>query len=140
MNGEKQNIESLLEQNGFYSFFPTGTSMLPLIVQGQDSVIVKSKSGRLKKYDIALYRRRNGVYVLHRVVQVKADGYTMCGDHQYEYEYGVGEDQVLGVLTELFKNGQVFDLDSKEYKYYVKKTVFLQPLKRIGHRIFKRKK
>ncbi len=136
MNGEKRNIESILEQNGFYSFFPTGTSMMPLIVQGKDSAIVKAKNGRLRKYDIALYKRKNGVYVLHRVVQVKKDCYTMCGDHQYKYEYGVCEDQVLGVLTELYKDGEPVDLDGKEYKRYVKKTVFLQPLKRIGHGIF----
>ncbi len=134
---EKKDIESVLDEHGIYSFFPKGTSMLPLIVQGHDNVTVVKKTERLKKYDVALYRRDNGMYVLHRVVQVKPDGYTMCGDHQFEYEYGVREDQVIGVMTEMYKDGVRFDLDSKKYKRQVVMRVFLQPIRRIKHKIIK---
>ncbi len=134
---EKKDIESVLDEHGIYSFFPKGTSMLPLIVQGHDNVTVVKKTERLKKYDVALYRRDNGMYVLHRVVQVKPDGYTMCGDHQFEYEYGVREDQVIGVMTEMYKDGVRFDLDSKKYKRQVVMRVFLQPIRRAKHKIIK---
>ncbi len=138
MNTEKTNIESVLAENGMYAFFPKGTSMTPLIIQGRDSVIVERKKERLKKYDIALYKRSDGTYVLHRVVRVKKDSYTMCGDNQYHYEYGVKEDSVLGVLVSLFKDGKEVDLNGKEYRRYAFKTVFLQPIKRTAHKLLGR--
>ena len=39
---------------------PRGVSMLPLIREGRDSVILSPVSGRLKKYDIPFYRRHDG--------------------------------------------------------------------------------
>ncbi len=132
---EKKNIEAVLDECGIYSFFPKGTSMLPLIRQGRDSVIVEKKNGRLKKYDVALYKRDDGTYVLHRVVRVKRDTYTMCGDHQFVYEHGVREDQVLGAMTELYRDGESFDLNSKEYKRNVRKMVFLQPIRCLVHKL-----
>ena len=56
-------------------FAPRGVSMLPMLRQGMDTVTISPIEGKLKKYDLPLYQRDNGKYVLHRVIRV-ADTYT----------------------------------------------------------------
>ena len=51
-------------------FSPRGVSMLPMLRQGRDTVTLSPVTGRLRKYDLPLYRREDGRYVLHRVVGV----------------------------------------------------------------------
>ncbi len=113
------SIEEIIEKNGAYVFVPTGTSMLPLIRPDTDTVIVEKNMGRLKKRDVALYKRPDGSYILHRVVQVKKASYTMCGDHHKIYEYGVKEEQILGVMTSLLRDGKEVELDGRKYGRYV---------------------
>lgn len=63
-------IEDVISRDGEFRLYPRGTSMLPLIRQGKDSVVLV-KPGLLSKNDIVLYRRRNDKYVLHRIVKKK---------------------------------------------------------------------
>ena len=56
-------ITEQLNEGKSVTFSPRGTSMLPLLKEGRDSVTLSKPVGRLKKYDIPLYRRKNGQYV-----------------------------------------------------------------------------
>ena len=56
-------------------FSPRGTSMLPMLRPGIDSVVLRPLPEKLKKYDLPLYQRKNGQYVLHRVICAE-DTYT----------------------------------------------------------------
>jgi hypothetical protein len=47
-------------------FSPRGVSMLPMLVQGRDSVLLSPVPDKLKKYDLPLYRRKDGQYGLLR--------------------------------------------------------------------------
>ena len=58
-----------LEAGKNVRFSPRGISMLPMLRQGVDSVVLSPLPSRLKKYDLPLYRRKSGQYVLHRVVE-----------------------------------------------------------------------
>ena len=44
-----------------------GDSMEPMLRNRKDTVIIKPVSGKLKRYDLPLYRRPDGKYVLHRI-------------------------------------------------------------------------
>ena len=77
------SFEEILEKEGRLIYTNVGTSMLPLIRQGKDLLIIEPPDGRLKKYDIPLYRRDSGQYVLHRVLKVREQDYVLCGDHQW---------------------------------------------------------
>ena len=63
-----ETIRIVLDSGGEFTVYPKGTSMLPLIRQGRDSVTLAKPSAPLKRGDIAFYLRDNGQYVLHRVV------------------------------------------------------------------------
>ena len=62
---------------------PRGTSMMPMIREGFDSVVLSKLPEKPKKYDVILYQRRNGQYVLHRLVKV-GETYTFIGDNQFD--------------------------------------------------------
>lgn len=116
-------MEEQLRAGGSFCFGPKGVSMLPLIHQGIDTVVISPISGKLKKYDIPLYRRENGQFVLHRVVAVKKDGYVMCGDNQYVREHGIRDEQLIGVLTEIRTPDKTIRVTDSDYKKYCRNRV-----------------
>ena len=66
-------IEDVLRQEGGYASPTHGVSMYPLLRDGRDSVVIRPPEGRLRKYDVPLYRV-GPKYVLHRIVRVLPDG------------------------------------------------------------------
>ena len=67
-------ISERLSAGGSVRFSPHGTSMLPMLKDGRDQVVLSPLPDKLKKYDLPLYRRENGQYVLHRIVKVVPEG------------------------------------------------------------------
>ena len=112
-------IEEILGSGGEFKFYPRGKSMLPLIVEGEDSVVLVKADGKLKRNEVAFYRRENGQFVLHRVAKVCRDGsYVMCGDNQTLLEKGINDSQIIGVLSELYKKEKKFNDRSLSHKLY----------------------
>lgn len=116
-------MQEQIENGGEVKFSPKGISMLPLIKEGRDSVILKKAPDHLKKYDVVLYRRANGDFVLHRVVGAKKNSYIMCGDNQYTYEKDVSKDSILAIMTGLYQGDEYISVTDKEYISYSKKIV-----------------
>lgn len=116
-------IELMIEKlnaGGKVTFTPKGTSMLPMLRDGQDVVILEKQKGRLHLYDVALYKRDNGQYVLHRVNNFDSDGcYVMCGDNQFSMEHGIRDDQIIAVMTAFFRKGKSYTPQSLIYRVYV---------------------
>lgn len=107
----------LLEAGKAVRFSPRGTSMLPMLRQGIDTVTLSPITGRLHKYDLLLYRRDNGQYILHRMV--KADGtYTFIGDNQFVYEQCVREEQLIAVVTSFTRGEKTHSATSFGYRCY----------------------
>ena len=97
-----------------------GTSMLPLLRQNRDLIIISRKpETRCKKYDAVLYQRPTGQYVLHRILKVREDDYVLCGDNQWKREFGVQEDWIFGVMTAVVRNGKEIPVTRRSYRFYV---------------------
>lgn len=118
-------IRGQLESGQTVSFTPTGISMQPMLRHNRDTVVLAPLPDRLSKYDVALYRRENGSYVLHRVVDVveatdAAAGvaYTFLGDNQFAAEPGLRHDQMIGVVREFTRGGRKHSVDEAGYKLY----------------------
>lgn len=117
-------INAAFENGKTFKIPVTGQSMLPLLVQGRDYAIIKKQESHLNVGDVPLYRRNNGVYVLHRVVGFDGDGYIMCGDNQIELEHGITDKNVVGVVCEFLIDGKTVDVSAdKEYLEYKQKYV-----------------
>lgn len=122
-------FEEQLAAHGQLVYTNVGNSMMPLIRHHRDLLIIRPRpAGRLRKYDIALYRRGDK-YILHRVLQVKKDSYTMCGDHQYRREFGVREEQILGMLTGIKRDGADVPLHGFRYGCYVRLWCWFFPIR-----------
>ncbi len=120
-------IEEILNGGGEFRMFPKGTSMLPLIKQKKDSVvIIKKNISDIKKHDIVFYRRDNGQFVLHRIMKCCKDGsYTMCGDNQFVMEKNIRPEQIIGCVRKIYKKEHELSLNSFRYKLYVFFWTFL---------------
>ena len=73
----KSGFEEILERDGRLIYSSVGDSMLPMIRQGRDLLVIEKPAGRLKRYDIPLYKRDNGRYVLHRILKVRDKDYDI---------------------------------------------------------------
>ncbi|WP_034449290.1 S24/S26 family peptidase [Butyrivibrio sp. AE2032] len=124
------SFEEELERSGKLVYRNVGVSMRPLIKQDRDIIIISKPEGRLKKYDVPLYKRGDQ-YVLHRVVKVCEDSYVILGDNCLRKEYGIKEEQILGVLTSLVRNGKEVDLNGFGYRFYSRAWYFLYPVRVI---------
>ena len=117
MNNEKE-IKEILETKGIFVSTTTGASMYPMLRDRKDTIIVRACEGRLKKYDVALYRSK-GKYILHRVIRVEDDCYIMRGDNCDFKEYGIKDEQVLGVLTGFYRGEKEINMNGIGYRLYV---------------------
>ncbi len=114
-------IEEVLNNEGEIVLTVMGNSMFPMLRNKKDSVcIVKVKDKVLKKYDIPLFVRDDGKYILHRVVGIKSDGYVVLGDNQYTKEYSVKHSQVIGVVKGFWRDGKYISCDDIFYNVYVR--------------------
>lgn len=114
-------IDEILEGGGEFRMYPRGVSMLPLIVQDRDSVVLlRDHQTPAKKHDIAFYRRKSGQFVLHRVMKIEKDGsYTMCGDNQTVLEKGIKKEQIIGYVSRLYKGEKERNMRSLGYRLYI---------------------
>ncbi len=128
--------EEYLEQNGSMTYSNVGVSMLPLLKQGRDLFTVRKKnSERCKKYDVVLYRRPPSSYVLHRVIAVREKDYVILGDNCINKEYGITDQDIIGVMTEYVHNGKKHTVQDLSYRLYSKFWVFASPLRILLKRI-----
>ena len=130
---EKFTIERVLEEKGVYIGPTVGISMLPMLKQRRDTIVVRPKTERLKRLDVALYKRGEA-YVLHRVLETKDGYYIIRGDNCYADEI-VPEETVIGVLTEFFQKGKHFYCTDEKYIRYAEKRLKTYKFRRFFVRI-----
>ena len=133
---EKQplHIEDVLREKGLYVSTTAGVSMYPMLRNRRDTIMIRPPEGRLKKYDVPLYRRGKA-YVLHRIVKVLPDSYVICGDNCLEKEYGIREEQIIGVLVGFCRDGKQVNMEGIPYRLYVRIWVFLYPVRACWKRL-----
>lgn len=119
---QENKIEDIIAREGVYVSTISGRSMNPMLVNRRDTVAISPVSGRLKKYDVALYKV-GGKYVLHRVVKVLPDSYIMCGDNCISLEYGITDADIIGKLCEVWRGDEKLDLNSLSYRWYCRTKV-----------------
>ena len=112
------SYEEEIKNKGVTAFVPKGFSMWPFIKSGKSSCVVIKNTQRLSVFDVALYKK-DSVYVLHRVVKVKEDGYIFMGDSQNTTEF-VSEENVIGVMDGFFVGKKYIKSDDRRYNKKVR--------------------
>lgn len=126
----KSSYEQELREHGTLTYTTVGRSMRPFLRSGEDLMVIRANEGfRFQKYDAVLYRRKSGKYVLHRIVKVRESDYVLSGDNIWMLEKGIRDDQILGVLTTVIRNGKLQDVNEPAYKRKVKLWWMIYPLR-----------
>lgn len=125
----KSTFEEQLDKYGSFTYRNTGISMMPLLKQGRDLFTVRKKQPeeRLKKYDVALYRRGDQ-YVLHRVLEPVDGGYIIRGDNCL-YKENVKESDIIAVMTGYVHKGKSYTVEDKAFISYTKRMLFFSPVR-----------
>ena len=126
---EVMKIEDVLAKEGKYVGPTVGVSMLPMLKQRRDTIVVLPKTERLKPLDVALYRRGKA-YVLHRVLYPTDTGYIIRGDNCYSDE-NIAEDAVIGVLSEFFRKDKHYYCTDEKYLKYVNRRLKTYKVRRF---------
>lgn len=117
-------FEEQLNKNGTLIYTNKGVSMLPLLREDRDIMVIRKIEGTdCKKYDAVLFMRPwvtgRGRYVLHRILRVNEDGsFWIIGDNCVSGET-VKPEQILGVLTSVIRDGKTVNVTDKKYLLYV---------------------
>lgn len=116
---ESINFGQYLKEHHRLIYSNKGRSMLPLLREGRDMFIIEEKgAGRCRVGDVVLFRRGSD-YVLHRVVEVKSEGYVILGDNCVNPERGVTDGDILGVMKGFVRKGREYSIEDKGYRLYV---------------------
>lgn len=128
-------MEEVIAKGGTFRLYPRGTSMLPMLVEGKDSVEL-GRADTLTVGDVVFYRREDGTFVLHRLIAKEKDTLTMCGDHQVALEYNIRPEQVLAKLVGFYKSEVYHPINEEEYRQYAAKMVKRFPFYRRNRKIY----
>jgi signal peptidase I len=112
-------VETEISAGRSVRFKVKGHSMYPLLRDGKDEVTISPLTCDPSVYDIVLFRYR-GKHILHRIISIEGDTYTIQGDGIYlSCEYCTRE-EIIGVVTHIHKNGKVtIGTTSKRSKFYI---------------------
>lgn len=122
-------IKEKIDNGGSVQIPITGTSMLPLLLRDRDSVeLVRCESP--KKGDIIFYRRDNGQFVLHRIIDTDENGYVLCGDNQWYREKGIRDHNIIAVVTSITRKGRTFSVKNLPYRMYSKIWIAVLPMRK----------
>jgi hypothetical protein len=126
-------IEEQLRTAGKLVYTNRGVSMLPLLRENRDVMVIEAcKANEIKKLDAVLFvrhRKEKKDYVLHRVLRQNADGsFWIVGDHCVQGETVPGE-QIIGRLSAVVRDGRTISVHDWKYLCYVHLWCDVYPLR-----------
>lgn len=130
------DLEKLLKEENIIRIKPQGYSMYPLFIPGRDEALIEAVTpSELRRGDVALYRRDQGILVLHRICRIDASDFYMVGDNQYEIEGPLRKDQMRGKLIGFIRNGKEFSVRNPFYRLLSSLWLLLLPLRPICFKV-----
>lgn len=123
-------LTALADRGESVSLPVTGSSMTPFLIPGRDQICFRKPEGPLKRGDMALFQRRNGAYVMHRICRVDPAGqYYLVGDGQQEIEGPVAPEQIRGIVTRVCRKGVWLGAESFWWRFFAGPWLWLRPLR-----------
>lgn len=119
-------VESEIADGRSVKFRVKGNSMLPLLRNGKEKVVLYSYRNReLKKGDIILFRYK-GRHLLHRIIKKDNHHYLLQGDGVSSSYEECTEKDVVGVVREVCRpSGRTISVDSLSWRLAVRMWLYL---------------
>lgn len=121
-------MEQPLEEGKEVALTIRGNSMWPLLRSAQDKIFLK-KLDFYKIYDIILYKRDNGSYVLHRIVGEKNGAFYLAGDGEFKKEYPIYNNQIVAGAVGGVRKGKPFSCAGLPYRIYSRVWTAILPIR-----------
>ena len=129
--------EALLREGAALPLVVSGESMLPFLRPGRDTVYLREPDGALRAGDIAFFRRKNGDYILHRVVRAEKDGYWFLGDAQTRAEGPMPASCIIAAVTAVRRDERLIRPESPVWRFYAGPWQHMHRQRRILMRIYR---
>ena len=133
-------LSELIDQGHEVSIPVAGSSMTPFLGDGRDQAFVRAPWRRIRRGDIVLYRRANGVFVLHRVYRVHGSGdtaaYDMIGDAQDSIERGIQRSQIIAMAARVRRKGKIIEPGCFYWWFFQNIWIRIIPLRRLLMRLY----
>jgi len=127
-----------LEDGKKVKLTPFGFSMYPVLVGGRDSLILHKIDRDLRRGDICLYRRDNGIYVTHSVHHVDKMGIYLLGESQTVIEGPLSMDHMLAVAEGFIRKGKLYSCSNANYKFWHEIWMVLRPFRPLLIKIYRK--
>ncbi len=115
-----------------------GNSMLPFIIGGRESVILK-RAGLIEEGDVLLAWVDGCRYVIHRVIRIEVDHLTLMGDGNLMGTEHCTVSDIRAIVTHVVdEKGKIRDINSKWRRRAAKVWFWLHPVRRILLAIYRR--
>lgn len=135
-------IENTIAQNGTFPLTVTGSSMTPTLYGNRDIVhLVSTTVKPYKKYDIVLFKRKNGKVVLHRIVKILPDNKLLINGDCQTWTEEIENNQIIAVVKSFKRKNKVIDCNNLFYKFKISlwcKTRRIRPFLFNPSALFKR--
>lgn len=116
------------------TIFLEGDSMRPLIRRGRDPVTVVPLQRELKKGDVVLFKLGER-YIVHRVWRMKDRFVQTFGDNCWNPEPWFPQEQVLGQVVRLVRNGRTVRLDTPAARAWGRGWMAIHPVRKCYKRL-----
>ena len=115
-------LMQLLEEGRQVTLTVTGGSMTPFLVHGRDAICFSRPEGRLRRGDMAFFRRGDGSYIMHRICRVSPEGYFLVGDAQQ------------AVVTRVRRKGRWIGPEDIWWRFFAGPWLWLLPVRPLLRR------
>lgn len=129
-------ISRLVNEGTQVTFVPKGSSMLPFIRGGRDSVVLV-KNDDISPLDIVLAKVGES-YVIHRVIKVDGDRITLMGDGNLYGTEHCHRNDILAKVARIIKDERQIDCTCKSHRRKAIIWKRLLPVRRYLLAIYRR--
>lgn len=135
-----EEVERLLANEQSVMLKAMGNSMLPFIVGGRDTVLIRrlSNTQALQVGQIVLAHLPDGRYVLHRIVRINETKATLMGDGNYLETESCQLSDIMGIVIKIIHNDRHIDNNTRLERRKAKIWGKLLPIRRYLLYIYKR--
>lgn len=123
-------LRELLMQGQSVSLTVTGESMSPFLRHGRDQIRLAAVTAPPQRGDMVCFQRRNGQYIMHRVLRQMRDGnYAIIGDGQQQVEAPITPQQIFAVVTQVCRKGVWIGPEAFWWRFFAGPCLTLLPLR-----------
>ena len=133
----EQSITEFLLREGYVVSGFSGVSMMPMLDQRTDRLLILRVQAPVKKNDVVLYRRGDRL-ILHRVLRVSGERLVIRGDNCIRAERDMTQRDILGMLSAYWQGERYFECTDEwnaELARQARKTYLRRLLVRVCRKL-----